>query len=97
MAVATLLGSGLFVINIVFAMVIFASKGDVKITAKFIARDLMFYIFAVSLLIYALILRGYFDIWFSLALLLIYVLYPTYSIIYRYVAFVIVQNKIYLK
>ena len=74
MAVATLLGSGLFVTNFVFALVILYSNGKVKITAQFISRDLIFYISSVSLLMYALLVRGSLDLTFSILLLVLYLL-----------------------
>ena len=74
MAVATLLGSGLFVTNFVFGMVVYNAKGRVMVTPQFITRDILFYVISILFLLYALLIRGHLDMIFSGALIIWYIM-----------------------
>eukprot|EP00347_Sterkiella_histriomuscorum_P001465 403371933 len=85
LAASSCLGSGMFVSTIISSAITLMTNQPVKVTPYFFIRDILFYMFVIGTVGYAIIIRKKIDMVFSCCFLSIYAVY---------VIFVFTQSKI---
>ena len=75
MAIAVLLGSSLFILSVIASGVMHWSPQSIHMKKQFFIRDTSFLFIGVSLLLYAITIRGCIDTIMSMAFIILYVTY----------------------
>lgn len=75
MAIAVLVGSSLFIIAVINAVIIFNSPSAIEMNRVFFARDTSFLLISLLLLIYAVAIKGSIDLIMSIVFIALYVVY----------------------
>lgn len=57
LAAASSLGSGMFVSTILSSAIALLTDKPIKVTPQYFARDVMFYIISIAMLLYAIVIR----------------------------------------
>ena len=75
MGIAVLVGSSLFIISVVNAVIIFYSPNSIVLNRVFFARDAFFLFLSLVILLYAVVIRGCIDLVMSVIFIVMYVAY----------------------
>jgi Ca2+/Na+ antiporter len=67
------LGSSMFVSTIISSTIALISKDPINVTPQYFMRDILFYIVSISMILYAMAIRGHIDTFASGIYLCLYV------------------------
>lgn len=73
LAASSSLGSGMFVSTIISSAIILMTKKPIKVTPQYFIRDVVFYMFVILIVMYAIVIRKRLDLTFSILFLAIYI------------------------
>lgn len=84
MGISVLLGSSLFILATVTALVIIYSPEPIKLNRRFFSRDMLFLLASMLLLLYAIEFQGKIDMKLSLSFNILYVIYVVVVLVQDY-------------